>query len=64
MKAGFTTLCVYDVNGCQVAQIVNQNLNAGWHRVEFDASALASGVYFYIITTPEFNSRKKMILLK
>jgi hypothetical protein len=63
-KAGFTTLCVYDVTGCQVAQIINQNLDAGWHRVEFDASALASGVYFYKSTTPEFNSQRKMILLR
>jgi poly(beta-D-mannuronate) lyase len=63
-KAGFATLCVYDVTGCKVAEIVNRNLDAGLHRFEFDASALASGVYFYKITTAEFNSWKKMILLR
>jgi hypothetical protein len=63
-KAGLVTLSVYDITGKKVADLVNENLNAGKHTVDFNASNISSGVYFYKIETPDFTSIKKMMLIK
>jgi Secretion system C-terminal sorting domain len=63
-KSGFVTLDVYDITGRKVTELVNENLNAGKHNAEFNASELSSGIYFYRIVTPEFTSIRKMILVK
>jgi len=44
------TLEVYDVVGRRVGQLVEGNMSAGYHDATFDASALASGAYFYRLT--------------
>lgn len=61
---GNVVLKVYDVLGKEVASIVNENQNAGYYTVSFDASNLSSGVYFYTLTSGEFTSTKKMTLVK
>jgi hypothetical protein len=43
---------------------VNQELNAGYHEVEFTASNLTSGIYFYQLRADEFTQTKKLILMK
>ena len=58
------TLRVYDVLGREVAMLVNQYQSAGNHTVSFDASSLASGMYFYKLEAGSFQSIKKMMLLK
>lgn len=63
-KNGFTTLKLYDVLGKEVANIVNGVLEDGPHEVNFDASMLPSGTYFYTITSGSFTETKKMMLLK
>lgn len=63
-KNGFVTLKVYDALGKEVAQLVNGNLNAGTYNVDFNASRLSSGVYFYRISAGEFTEIRKMVLLK
>ncbi len=57
-------LLVYNLIGKQVAELVNQNMNAGNHKITFDASALSSGIYYYKLISGEYISTKKMILLK
>ena len=57
-------LKIYDILGNQIATLVNEYKPAGKYEVEFDASSLTSGVYFYQLTSGEFTSTKKMILLK
>lgn len=57
-------LTVYNVLGQQVANLVNQNLSAGVHTVNFDASALSSGVYFYRLEAGNKVAVKKMLLIK
>jgi hypothetical protein len=59
-----TKITVYDVNGRVVEILVNENLLAGRYEVDFDASNLASGVYFCKIQAEEFTSVKKMVLMK
>ncbi len=63
------SLKVFDVLGRQVAELVNNNLTAGQHNINFNASNLSSGVYFYRLEAKgvngkNFTSIKKMILTK
>ena len=55
---------VYDSVGKRVEQLVNGIMQLGYHSLEFDASDLATGIYFYILTTPTFTETKKMLLVK
>jgi hypothetical protein len=63
-KAGFVSLKVYNVLGIEAAVLVSENRIAGSHTVNFDASALTSGVYFYRLESNGFADTKKMMLLK
>ncbi|RJP62746.1 MAG: T9SS C-terminal target domain-containing protein [Ignavibacteriales bacterium] len=63
-KQGFTTLKIFNTLGNEVATLVNQELNAGSYSVNYDAGRLSSGIYFYTLTTGNFSSTKKMILVK
>ncbi len=60
----YTKLVVYDISGKQVAELVNNTLDAGTYDIDFDASQLSSGTYFYRIEAGEFTEVKKMILVK
>jgi hypothetical protein len=63
-QASFVTLTVYNTLGQQVAHLVNQQQQAGYHEVVFRDDALASGVYFYRIQAGGFVASKKLLLLK
>lgn len=58
------TLKIYDIVGSEVATLVNEIKVAGNYNFDFNASSLASGVYFYKLQAGDFVSNKKMILLK
>ncbi len=57
-------LTIYDVQGRLVSELVNDVVQPGVHVVRFDATTLASGVYFARLTTPGFAQSAKMVLLK
>ncbi len=59
-----TKLIIYDCIGREVITIVNSELEAGTHIVQFNAGNLSSGNYFYRISTPNYTSVKKLIYLK
>ena len=61
---GFVTLKVYDFIGNEVAILLNKEQPAGNYSVEFTASNLASGIYFYQLKAGNFTATKKLILLK
>ncbi len=63
-KAGHVNISVYNIMGQKVAELVNNNLTAGIHSVEWDASAMSSGIYLYRIEAEEFSDTKKMLLIK
>lgn len=63
-KRSNVTLKVYNSLAQEVAEIVNGNLIEGNHTINFDASGLSAGVYFYQLRTSDFTSTKKMTLLK
>ena len=58
------TLEIYNTIGQRVATLVNGQMSAGYHQVEFTAGNLASGIYFYRMQTNGFVSVKKFLLLK
>ncbi|PJC59561.1 MAG: hypothetical protein CO025_05790, partial [Ignavibacteria bacterium CG_4_9_14_0_2_um_filter_37_13] len=62
--SSFVTLKVHNVLGKEVAALVNEEVQAGMHSVNFDASHLSSGIYFYTLKTNSFMQTKKMILLR
>ncbi len=62
--ASHVSLEVYNVMGQRVTTVADGFYEAGVHACEWDGSAVASGVYFYRIETPEFAETKKMMLLK
>jgi len=63
-EAAKVTLTVYDIQGRQVAELVNGFRQAGSHNVTFDASHLASGVYLYRLSSSNFTAVGKMMLVK
>ncbi|MCL5268214.1 MAG: T9SS type A sorting domain-containing protein [Bacteroidetes bacterium] len=63
-SSGLVSLKVYDVLGREVATLVNSYESAGAHSVRFNGDDLASGIYFYRLTTPGVNLVRKMILMK
>jgi hypothetical protein len=63
-KTGNVKLVVFDVTGRQVTELVNGEFEAGSYKVDYDASMLASGIYFYKLEANGFTDIKKMILVK
>jgi hypothetical protein len=63
-QAGNVSLRVFDVTGKEVTRLVDGVQPAGEHKVQFDASRMQSGVYFYTIETSTFKETRKMLLLK
>ncbi|MFH0734799.1 MAG: T9SS type A sorting domain-containing protein [bacterium] len=63
-QAGYVTLKVYDMLGKEVANLVGENKNEGKYTVNFNASALSSGVYIYQIRVNEFSATRKMNFIK
>ncbi|MCB0753535.1 MAG: T9SS type A sorting domain-containing protein, partial [Ignavibacteriae bacterium] len=59
-----TVLKVYDILGKEIATLVNEIKAPGNYQVQFDATSLTSGIYFYRLKSGEFLETKKMILLK
>jgi len=57
-------LIVFNMLGQQVAILKNESMSAGYYHINFNASSLASGIYFYRIQAGEHQSWKKMMILK
>ena len=58
------SLKIYDVLGKEVTSLINEEQGPGTYDVEFNGSGLASGVYYFQLQAGEYNSVKKMVLLK
>ena len=61
---GFVSLKVFDLLGNEIITLVDEEKSPGVYEVEFNASNLPSGVYFYRLQAGSFNQIKKMILIK
>jgi Secretion system C-terminal sorting domain len=63
-QRSMVSLKIYDITGREVQTLLNQEMNSGNYEVTFNASKLASGVYFYTLRSNNFVSTKKMMLIK
>ena len=63
-KSSFVNLKVYNVLGKEAATLVNEERPAGNYEVDFNATDLPSGVYFYRLQAGDFIETKKMVLLR
>jgi 1,4-alpha-glucan branching enzyme len=63
-EAGIVSIKIFDILGREIETLVNKFQRNGNYEVQFNASNLASGVYFYQLKTNTFISIKKMLLLK
>jgi len=57
-------LVLYDVLGRQVEVLVQEEQDAGYYKIHFNAGSLASGIYFYRLQAGSFVETKKMVLMK
>ena len=64
LESGDVTLVVYNIVGQEVERLVNDVQKAGYHRVSWNASNFASGIYFYRLQSGDFVQTRKMVLLK
>ena len=58
------SLVVYDISGRVISELVNGELDAGYHSVQWNAFAFSSGIYFVQLQTQEFSTVRKLLLLK
>lgn len=63
-KSSDVKITVYDLLGSKVGELFNGRLEAGFYSVDFNASSLSSGIYFYRIDAGDFSSVKRMVLVK
>ncbi|MBN8568433.1 MAG: carboxypeptidase regulatory-like domain-containing protein [Ignavibacteria bacterium] len=63
-KSSFVTIKIYNVLGKETAILLNENKTAGSYEIDFYASSLTSGVYFYRLETEGFIETKRMVILK
>ena len=60
----FVSLKIFDIQGTEIATLVNNKQTPGTYEVSFDGSTYSSGVYFYTLSTRDFKETKRMILVK
>ncbi|MGE5806432.1 MAG: T9SS type A sorting domain-containing protein, partial [Ignavibacteria bacterium] len=63
-KNVLVSLIVYDALGSEVATLVNEEKPAGDYLVNFNASGISSGTYFFVLKAGDFINAKKMLLIK
>ncbi len=63
-QASNVNISVYNALGQKVTELVNKNMNAGNHTVNFNGSNLASGFYFYRLDVGDYSKTMKMMLIK
>ena len=63
-RSGDVSLIVYNLTGQEVARLVDGEMSAGAHITTWDASRIASGIYFYHLQAGDFAQTRKMVLLK
>jgi len=62
--AGLVKVKIYDILGSEVAELINETKEAGYHSIEFNANNLPSGVYIYTLQVNGYSASRKMLLIK
>ena len=63
-KSSFVTIKIYDLLGREVKTLVSSHHNTGNYTETFDGSALASGIYYYVMIADDYIATRKMIIVK
>ena len=63
-EASSVALTIYDLQGKEVTRLLDQQLDAGYHHISWNAGHLPSGVYFYRLDAGTFSDTGKMLLVK
>ncbi|MCX6136778.1 MAG: DUF1501 domain-containing protein [Ignavibacteriales bacterium] len=63
-SSGYVVLSVCNVNGREVARLVDRHLEAGQHSIQWNAAGLPSGAYFYTLQAGSFRQVRKLMLMK
>jgi hypothetical protein len=63
-RVEYTTLKIFNILGREVATVIAQSLSPGQYSYRFDAENLATGIYYYQLTTGDYQAVKKMILIR
>lgn len=63
-EAGMVTLQIFSITGALVSTLADEYKEAGYHRAEFKADGLASGIYIVRLRAAEFTAMRKMLLVK
>ena len=63
-SASHVTLTVFNTLGQMVRELVNEERQAGYHEVSFDASDLTSGMYFYRMRSGDFTETRRLLLIR
>jgi len=63
-ERSYVSLKIFNLLGSEVAELVKGEVEAGSYIIEFNASTLPSGIYFYRIQAENFVETKKMVLMK
>ncbi|HRE41470.1 MAG TPA: T9SS type A sorting domain-containing protein, partial [Ignavibacteria bacterium] len=63
-ETGVVTLTIYDITGKEIEVLLNKTMNTGEYSINWNAKNYPGGVYFYKLSSDNFNETKKMILIK
>ena len=65
VTSSFISIKVFDILGKEINELINKKQNPGKYEIDFDGSALSSGVYFYsLVTDGVTRDTKKMLLIR
>jgi len=63
-KSAFVSIKIYDICGREVYTLINEHIESGYYSTVFDASNLASGVYYYRMISGNYSKTEKLLLVK
>ena len=63
-KSQHVALRIYDVTGREIATLMNEQMQAGCHRILWDAQSIPTGVYFVKMEANAFSAIRKVVLVK
>ena len=61
---GKVSLKIFEITGKEVATLVNEEKTVGYYSVNFNASGLSSGIFYYTLQANNFRATKKMMIIK
>ncbi len=63
-RTGVVTINIYNLLGQKITSIFSEIVNPGSYEIQFEASGLKSGVYFYTLTAGNFHATRKMVVIR